>query len=117
VVPREFAHVSLQYLFQLGKTPNLTSAQTRKLAVSYEGQWIRVEGVVDNVDPAPGGLAFRQVVVVVTNPDMSTDRVLAYFRDQFDRVDGLPKGAPIQLVGRIERVSPTHLSLDPCEFA
>jgi hypothetical protein len=113
--PREFTHVSLQFLFQLGKTPNLTDAQTRKLALSYQGQWIPVEGVVDTVDS--GFSVFRPVGVVVTNPDMSTDRVQAYFRDQFDRIDALPKGAPIRLVGQIDRVSPYHLILDPCELA
>lgn len=114
VAPREFADVSLQFLFELGKTPNLTSAQTGKLVLPYQGQWISVQGIIDNVDPSA---LFRQVIVLVANSDMSTGRVLAYFRDQFDRVDALTKGAPIRFVGRIEHVTPTHLSLDPCEFA
>jgi hypothetical protein len=114
-VERVYADITPAELFALGNTPNLTGAERALLLVRHVGKWLRIEGVVDDVDHNPG---FVMVTIGKGVTDPVTPLMLATFGSDLDRVAALRKGARIRIAGKFTRISAMNVALvlDECEL-
>jgi hypothetical protein len=114
-VERVYTDTTPAELFALGNTPNLTGAERALLLVPHLGKWLRIEGVVDDVDPQAG---FVLVTIGRGVTDPVTPLMFATFGSDLDRVTALRKGAGIRLAGKFTRISSMNVAvvLDECEL-
>jgi hypothetical protein len=116
-VERVYSLLTRAELFALGNTPNLTNAQRATLLAPHMGTWLRIEGVVDEVNAYLP--SFVQVVIGadVTDP-VKPPLTLATFKSDLNRLVALQKGARIQLAGRFNGVTAMNVGVafDDCEL-
>jgi hypothetical protein len=91
----------------------LTSAERKLLIAPHVGNWLAIEGAVNNVDAT-----YPTFVIVVINAGLKSS-IFATFKSDLDRAASLRKGTPIRIIGRIEgQTAMDHsFSLGDCEFA
>jgi hypothetical protein len=114
-VERIYSDATVAYLVGLGRTPNLTGAERARLVEPQVGKWLRIEGVVDDVNTYKG---FVQVLICSEPRDPTIPCTVAHFNRDIDRAAALPKGARIRAAGRFTGTSPVNASvtLDDCEL-
>jgi hypothetical protein len=112
VARRVYSDTTPEDLVSLGHTPNLTTAERARLLQPHAGSWLRIEGLVNDVDPDPERI---QVSIFIEG---ITEISLAYFVSDLDRVSALRKGARIRIAGKFTRLTPfdTGIVLSDCEL-
>lgn len=106
---RTFVDASPEYL--LGFFNEHTSAQAGRLITPYIGKWMRVSGVVLDVDSESD-----RTIIRLRGESIRT-MVTALFTEQkwIERVETLRQNQPITVIGRISRVGRISLWLERCE--
>jgi hypothetical protein len=114
-VERIYSDATVAYLVGLGRTPNLTGAERARLVEPQVGKWLRIEGVVDDVNAYK---SFVQVLICSEPRDPTIPCTVAHFDRDIDRAAALPKGARIRVAGRFTGTSNINasVSLDDCEL-
>lgn len=106
---RIFVDASPEYL--MGFFDEHTSAQAGRLITPYIGKWMRVSGIVLDVDSESDCTIIRLGVKSIRT------MVTALFTEQrwIERVETLRPNQPITVIGRISRVGRISLWLEQCE--
>jgi hypothetical protein len=102
-------------LLALGNTPNLTNAERARLLAPHLGKWLRIEGLVDEVNPQT---SWVQVLITKPVADSAMPLMIAHFDSDLDRVVALRKGAQIRVAGKFDGLSVMNvaLTLSDCEL-
>ena len=106
---RIFVDASPEYL--MGFYNEHTSAQVDRLTTPYIGKWMRVTGIVLDVDSEPGRTIIR------LGGKSIRPMVTALFTEQkwIERVETLRQNQPITVIGQISRIGRISLWLEQCE--
>jgi hypothetical protein len=114
--PREpYCDATLDALVGIAKTPNLTAIQVDSLLAPYKGQWMAVQGVVDDVDRTVGVSSVRVRLSRVNGEEGRT--ATAWFDRGQERAAALHRGANVHVLGKILNIYGIGMiSLDDCEL-
>lgn len=104
--PREMVSVTPEYL--VGLLAGKTDLQAKADVAEYVGKWMRVSGPLANVHPND-----RLVVVLATQ----AVAYLYFGKEWTGTLATIPPGHVVEVVGRIESVQQSGVSLDNCELA
>jgi hypothetical protein len=110
---RVWADVKPEDLLAIDNLQNLTRNERDRLLEPYVGQWLRIEGIVDDVQGRPDDAI---VFVYISERD---HRVTAEFKDEKQRASSLRKGIPIGAIGSFRNAQGyvNTIYLTDCEFA
>ena len=111
--PRVYTTATQPELVALSLTPGLTGAERTQLLKPHVGKWLRVEGIVDDVN------AYKTFVQVqIRHDDPASPVTIAHFNSDLDRVAALRKGARIRLEGMVMATVTMNgsIGLDDCEL-
>ncbi len=117
-VERVYSDATPAELLALGTTPGLTSAERARLLEPHVGKWLRIEGVVDDVNADYKVQAGFVQVAIDVGIDPAKSPILTFFRSDLDRVTALRKGARIRVEGKFSGSGPmgNAVVLDECEL-
>jgi hypothetical protein len=115
---RVYSDATPAELLALGTMPNLTSAERARLVEPHVAKWLRVDGLVEDVDASYKDQSGFVLVSIDELPNTAMSRTLASFRTDLDRVAALRKGARVRIEGTFAGISPMGLAvrLDDCEL-
>ncbi len=113
---RTYSDATFDALVEMAKTPNLTAIQIDSLLAPYKGQWMAIQGVVDDVEKVVGASSVRVRLSQVNGEARRT--ATAWFDRGTERPAALHRGANVHVLGKILNIYATGMiSLDDCEFS
>jgi hypothetical protein len=106
--PKSFIDVAPSSLLEMRNKEGLTRVQTDRMLAPYIGKWIKYTGPIKNVSE-------RHVVLSINGSDYNTvfGRFITEHRDRFHLLE---IGKTITIIGQIEDVFSSEVSLDDCEL-
>jgi hypothetical protein len=97
-----------------------TSIQANEITKQYIGQWMKVDGNLNDVNSSNknfAGVTFqRDDIPLQERTWMYYTTINMYFRERIDRLKGLKPGDKLTVIGEITEIHNVLLSLDNCEL-
>jgi hypothetical protein len=103
--------VTPEYLFSLYQ--DHITVQADKLAQAYLGKWIKISGLIQNVNDSTDG---RSLLAVYLEKDRTQLLLLYFSREWADRLAVLGRNQPVAAAGKVKSIDITRIELIECEL-